>query len=147
MLTCMQRHDGFTFKGGSTQYALFRAEFAKATTCYLHRPAQKLDVLVRMLVEPAKTVIMDCCSISDRNMALTTVWDTLHDIYSYTATNVPSQLANISNNGAVKMSEAGLRELVMDLYACQAKASIHDPRVLDNESFLYTFAKRLPLLL
>ena len=52
--TCMQRPEGFKFKGEPGQYAMFRAEYAKVISCYPHDPAQKLDALVRMLVEPAK---------------------------------------------------------------------------------------------
>ena len=78
-----QRIEGFKFKGEPTQYALFRSEFANAPTCYPHNSAQKLDALVRMLVEPAKSVIADCCTISDLNMALIAAWDTLHGVYSH----------------------------------------------------------------
>ena len=68
-------------------------------------------------------------------MALTATWGKLHGIYGYKTTNVLSQLDNISNKGAVELSEMELRELVTDLYACQVKALIHDPRALDNEFF------------
>ena len=81
------------------------------TSCYPHDPAQKLDALVRMLVEPAsaKSVRADCRTISDLAAALDTAWETLQEVYRYVATYIPSQLANISNKGAVELSESGLR--------------------------------------
>ena len=94
---------------------------------------------------PAKSIIADCHAISDPALALDASWETLYGTYGYVTTNVASQLATISNKGAVELSESGLRELVADLYICQVKATTHDPRALDNESFLCAFAKRLPL--
>ena len=117
------------------------------TLRYPHDPSQKLDALVLMLVEPAKSVIANCRMISEPAVALAAAWETLHGVYGYTATNVTSQLANISNKGAVELSESGFRELVTDLNTCQAKKAIHKAQALDNESCLCTFVKWLPLSL
>ena len=61
-----------------------------------------------MLVEPAKSVIADCHTISDLAITMEAVWRTLHSVYGYAAMNVPSQLAHISNKTAVELSETGL---------------------------------------
>ena len=142
--TCMQRPESFKFKGEPTQYPLFRAEYTKVTSRYPHDDTQRLDALVRMLAEPAKSVIADCRAISDPTTALFASWKTLDATYGYMITNAASQLAAISNKAAVELSEAGLRELVADMCICEVKATTHDPQALDNESFLCALAKRLP---
>ena len=96
-----------------------------------------------MLVEPAKSAIADCRTISDPTIALKVAWRTLHGIY--TTTNMHGQLVHNSNKTAVELSETGLRELITDLYACEAKASIDNTETFNNEFFPCTFAKRLPL--
>ena len=73
-------------------------------TCYTHGTTQKLDALVRMLVEPAKSVTADCRTISDQTMAQNAARETLQGVYGYMATNIPSQLANISNKPVVELS-------------------------------------------
>ena len=98
-----------------------------------------------MLIKPAKKAIADCRTISDPAIALDVVWRSLHGVYGYAAMNVPSHLAHISYKTAVELSETGLRELITDLYACEAKASIDNTETFNNEFFPCTFAKRLPL--
>ena len=62
----------------------------KVTSRYQHDSVQKLDALVQMLAEPAKSVIADCYAISDLAVVLDIAWETLHGTYGYVTTNVAS---------------------------------------------------------
>ena len=110
--------EAFKFKVDPMHYGLFCIEFEKAMRWYPHDAAQKLELLwYGMVVEPAKSIIADCWTISDPAMALNAAWETLLRVYGYMATNVPSQLANIINKPVVELSDTGLQELITDLNA------------------------------